>query len=320
MPNIATGSGGAGDLDASLNTMITEFRLLSDEAAVCKSNATRQTLAQHSGRSKVMLNYGRFQAYDLTDGVDMVQAQSLADTQTVFTPNEVGAQTIVPDTTLRRVADTQLLQRVGQIMRNAYNLKEDADGTAQFSSWTPTMGGTTTVIGVGHCAAARARIRIGNSTANPEPFTGGTIVGILHPYVTHVLSQRMIPLADVPAGTNVYTPGTASTAATVGPAAGGLLGDDLIKRGPEALGLVGNVRIFEDANIAVTSTPSCVNAIFSKDGFIYVSEFEPQMRPQERDESLRGIELNVVGSYVFGLYRPGASGVALTTDVTAPTG
>lgn len=316
MPNIASSSG---DLDASLNTMITEFRLLSDEAAVCKSNATRMTLAQHTGRSKVMLNYGRFQAYDLTDGVDMVQAQSLADTQTTFTPNEVGAQTIIPDTTLRRVADTGLMQRVGQIMRNAYNLKEDADGTAQFSSWTPTMGGTTTVIGVGHCAAARARVRIGNSTANPEPFTQGTIVGILHPYVTHVLSQRMQAVSDVAAGTTAYTPGTATTAVTYGPAGSDNANSELMRRGPEALGIVGNVRIFEDANISVTSTPSVVNAIFSKDGFIYVSEFEPQMRPQERDESLRGIELNVVGSYVFGLYRAGASGVALTTDATAPT-
>ena len=317
---MATNAAGTNEaLDASLNTIITEFRLLSDEDAVCKSNATKFTLAPHSGRSKVMLNYGRFTAYDLQDGVDMAQAQNLSDTQTAFTPNEVGCQTIIPDTTLRRIADTDLLQRVGKIMRNAYNLKEDADGCAQFSSWTPTMGGTTTVIGVGHLAAARARIRIGNSTANPEPFTQGTIVGILHPYVTHVLSQRMIPLADVPSGTNVYTPATASTAATIGPAAHDGISADILRRGPSALGLVGNVKVFEDANISVSTTPSVVNAVFSTDGFIYTSEFEPQLRPQERDESLRGIELNVIGSYVWGLYRSGASGVALTTDCTAPT-
>jgi hypothetical protein len=176
------------------------------------------------------------------------------------------------------------------------------------------MGGTTTVAGIGHIAASRARIRIGNNTANPEPFAQGEIVGILHPYVTHVLAMRTIPLTDVPVGTTAYSGVAAGQ--TVGP---GRINDEVLKRGVPAFMQIAGVKLFEDANITVTSTPSAVNAIFSKKGYIYVSEFEPTMAPEEKDASLRGLELNMVGSYVFGLYRAAASGVAFTTDCTAPT-
>ena len=117
-------------LDTSLPTIYSEFKMLRDETGVCRKVSTKVTLPPHSGRSKNILNYGRLEAFDLDDGVDMVQAQTLADTNTAFTPNEVGLQVVIPKTTLRRIADPDLLKRTGRMMANAYDLKEDADGTA----------------------------------------------------------------------------------------------------------------------------------------------------------------------------------------------
>ena len=59
----------------------------------------------------------------------------------------------------------------------------------------------------------------------------------------------------------------------------------------------------EFANIPVSSN-AANGGVFSKEGLIYVSEVEPVMEPEEDDKSLRGIELNLWGSYVWGTYRP----------------
>src|SRR3990167_3044008 len=161
------GSGEA--LDTSLPTIYSEFRLLRDETGVCRKVSSHIPLPPHTGRSKNLLNYGRITAFDLQDGVDMVNAQTLADTASTYTPAEVGLQVILPKTTLRRISDPDLLKRTGRMMANAYDLKEDADGTAQFTSFTPIVGTSSTVISLGALNAARARLRIGNDRANPEP-------------------------------------------------------------------------------------------------------------------------------------------------------
>jgi hypothetical protein len=58
---------------------------------------------------------------------------------------------------------------------------------------------------------------------------------------------------------------------------------------------------------------------YSKEGLIYVSEVEPRSDPDTSDKSLRGaVELNVWGSYVWGLYRAGAYGVEILGDASMP--
>ena len=82
MGNLA-GTGEA--LDSSLNTIYSAFMVRRDETGVFRSCATRSNLKPHEGRSKNINTYGRFIAYDLSDGVDMAQSQQLSDTTTTFT-------------------------------------------------------------------------------------------------------------------------------------------------------------------------------------------------------------------------------------------
>ncbi len=89
---MATGVNLAGaneNLDASLNTMITAFKLLRDEDGKMRRLCTRMTLEPHTGTSKVVLNYGRVTAYSQTDGVDTAQAQALSDANSSYTPSDV---------------------------------------------------------------------------------------------------------------------------------------------------------------------------------------------------------------------------------------
>ena len=312
MANLA-GSGQA--LDSSLPTIYSEFRILRDATGVARKCATHYPLKPHTGAAKNILNYGRLQAYALQDGVDMAQAQNLADTNTAYTPSEVGLQVVLPKSTLRRVADPELLRRTGRMMNNAYDLKEDQDGCAQFVSFTPSVGTANTVLSVGHGLAAVTKLSIGNSRATPEP-APEPYYGVLHPIHHSHLAGRVVPLTDVPTGTNVYT-GTAA-GATVG-AGRTAMGDEIIRKGPKALGTFFGAEVYRDANIAVDASDDASSCFFSKEGLIFVPEVEPMMEPDERDPSLRGIELNVWGSYAWGVYRGSAYGCELIGDATMPT-
>ena len=104
-------AGSSQALDTSLPTIYSEFKLLRDETGVCRDVATKMTLEPHTGTAKNIINYGRVTALSVSDGVDIAQAQTLADANTVTTPGEVAVQVILAGSTMRRVQDPDLLKR-----------------------------------------------------------------------------------------------------------------------------------------------------------------------------------------------------------------
>jgi hypothetical protein len=314
MQNLA-GSGEA--LDGSLNTIFSEFKLLRDESGVFRSVATKMTLKPHEGRSKNVNNYNRAVALDIADGADIVQNQALSDTTTSYSPGEVAVQTILPGSTMRRVADPDLLRRTGRWLANAYDLKEDQDGGLQMVNFTPIMGAAADLMGPGHYLGALQRLAIGNNRANPEPAPGNYYI-VDHPIKLGTLAARLIPLADVPTGTSVYTPLTVGTGDTVG-AGRAAMSDDIIKRGIGALGQFWGATVKKSANLIPDSSDDVSGGAFCEEGLVYVSEVEPRADNDTSNKSLRGaVELNYWGSYVWGTYRPGAYGVEILGDCTLP--
>jgi len=309
-------AGSSGTLQTSLPTVFSRFMLLEQERGKVINTATRETLQPHTGSAFNYINYNQFVAQSATDGVDAAQAQTLADTKTAYSPAEVVVNAVVSDRTLARVADPKLLAEIGEISMNALELKEDQDGCAKFSSFTPTLGGTSTVATLGHLLAGEAILRIGNSTATPEPAPGPWFA-TLHPNSMAAAAVRTIPLAAGPGATSLGTAGVLGQAVV-----GGAINDTGLQvlRGK---GLVrqldmGELMVMADANVAINSTPTTTNGIYSKRGLVFVSEVTPYMR-QERDESLRGIEITCVTSYAWGVYRPAAYGINVSFDGTTPT-
>lgn len=307
-------------LDVSLPTIITDFKLRRDVTGVFRSTAEMNPLKPHTGVSWLRNDYGRVIAYSLDEAADMTQAQALADQRTTITPAEVGAQVILPGSTLRRVQDASLESRVATMLNKAYNLKEDADGAAQMTSWTGTLGTTATIIGVGHIFAGAAQIGVGRSVTNPEPAPEPWYY-VGHDYQLLHLAGRLMVLTDVPTGTNIYT-GVAAGATFASGHDGdpGSMEDEIRREGIGKLTRMSGITIKKDANIAVTSTPSATGGLYSGEGFIYVSEVEPRIARQTDDVSMRdALEVNVWGSYGYGLYRPGNYGVGMVFDCTTPT-
>lgn len=314
MPDNLAGTGEA--LDNSLNTILSEFKILRDETGVFRSTATRMDLMPHEGRSKNVNNYNRVVAFDLDDGVDMQQAQQLADTTTTYTPAEVGVQVLLPGSTMRRVADPDLLKRTGRMLAAAYDLKEDQDGGLQMVNWTPIMGATSRSVGAGEYLGAVQRLSIGNNLANPEPPPTPHFI-VDHPMKLGVLAAKLVPLTDVPLGTNVYVASNPATATTRGPGGSGSQSDEILRRGIGALGLFWGTTVKKTANLIGVTDVS--GGAYSKEGLIYVSEVEPRADNDTSDKSLRGaVELNYWGSYVWGTYRPSAYGCEIRGLVTLP--
>ena len=317
MSNLA-GSGQA--LDSSLNTIYSEFKMLRDETGVFRSIATMMKLMPHDGRSKNVNNYNRVVAFDLADGVDMQQAQSLADTTTSYTPGEVGVQVMLPGSTMRRVADTDLLKRTGRMLANAYDLKEDQDGGLQMVNFTPIMGVAGAILGMGEYLGALQRLMIGNNRANPEPPPEPYFI-VDHPIKLGVLAARMVPISNEPIGTTGYLPATVADNQKPGPGYGGGAGisGEIVRNGIGALGRFWGATVKKSANLLPDSADDVSGAALSREGLIYVSELEPKADPDTADKSLRGaVELNYWGSNVWGLYRAGAFGVEIVVDVTLP--
>lgn len=296
--------------------------LLEQERGKVVNTATRETLAPHTGSAFRYINYGQFVAQAATDGVDSAQAQTLSDTQTSFSPGEVVVNAVVSDRTLARVSDPKLLAEIGEMAMNALELKEDVDGCAKFSSFTAALGATTVVATLGHLLAGEAILRIGNSTASPEPAPGPWFA-TLHPNTMAAAAVKTIPLSAAVSGSASSLSSAAAGVGVLGATAALGFVNDLGMKVLMGKGLVrqldmGELMVMADANVAINSTPDTTNAIYSKRGLVFVSEVTPYMR-QERDESLRGIEVTCVTSYAWGVYRPAAFGIKATFDGTTPT-
>lgn len=306
-------------LDASVNTIISKFLLLADEPTIFESCSTAMPLKPHEGLSKVINNYGRLTAFSVADAADISQTQALADTQTTYTPSEVAVQTWLPGSTMRRAADPNLLGQTSRILMNALKLRQDQDGGAQLPNFVPIVGAATRVLGPGEYLAAMTRLAIGNNRANPEPPPKPWFI-VDHPIKLSTVTGRIIPLTDVPTGTNVYLPDSTSRGVTTGPGFGGAMSDELLKMGYGALGQLFGGIVKPTANVIPDASDDVSGASFSREGLIYVEEVAPRMDPDTSDKSYRGaVELNGWMSYIWGLYRSSNFGVEILGDAVLPT-
>src|SRR5436309_15226835 len=102
-------AGSSQALDTSLPTIYSEFLPLRDDTGVMRDVSTKYELLPHTGTSKNIINYGRVVAYNVADGVDIAQAQTLSDFLTSFSPTEVAVQVIFACSTMSRDEEHDLM-------------------------------------------------------------------------------------------------------------------------------------------------------------------------------------------------------------------
>lgn len=306
------------NLDVTLNSIISQFKELNDEPTIFESCATLLPLKSHEGVSKLINNYNRLTAVAVPDGADISQASALADTQTSFTPGEVAVQTWLPGSTMRRAADPDLLGRTSRILMNALKLKQDQDGGLQLPNFVPIIGAAGRVLGPGEYLAAMTRLSYGNNRSNPEPPPKPWFI-VDHQIKLSTVAGRIMPLTDVPTGTNVYLPATTSRGVTIGAGTNSMT-EQIMKMAWGALGTLFMGVVKPTANVIPDSLDDVSGAAFSKESLIYVEEVAARLDPDRSNTSYRGaVELNGWMSYAWGLYRASNYGVEILGDATEPT-
>jgi len=285
------------ELGDTIPTIIEEAKFTEQFTAIMRGLCW--TIKKSKGSTINVPYFGEATAHVLTEGIDMVDSETMEDTNVVITPYEVGLKIILTDDV---VEDDQedLKRAAGRILGDAYEKKRDVDLLGQLDDGTVSIPGTGASLTMGAMAAGRAALR-GNATTSGGPAPLPYAV-VLHPYQYLDVVDVITPLLPVA--------GTMNTG-------GSNLFDDIIRN--YSVGRLFGMPIVEDGNIEIDTTPDCKGGIFSTGrggSIIYGSVREPQVEA-ERDASLRGWELNYVGRYGVGEYLAGWI-IELMTNASTP--
>jgi hypothetical protein len=241
-------------------------------------------------KSQFIPKFGTVTAKDLTDGVDMTEAQSLTITGTTHETDEAGCKIVITKK-LRNQLKEDAYRAAGKVIGNAMAKKIDQDGLTLFSGLDTSLGGAGTTFSIDYMLAAVSQC-MGQSEPIPDP-----IYCVIHPYQLHEIVDLLA------------TPSTNTVSDEIFTAA--------LKqywRGNEKLF---GVPVFSTGNISVDSLDDAYGAVFSKLAFIYLVGWEPDTWV-EYDGSLRGWEIGIVADYGM-VEEDGTYGRALLFDATAPT-
>ena len=285
------------ELADTIPTVIEEARHTAQHKAIMASAVWKITKQQGDGSTVNVPYWGEVTAAGLTEGVDMTNSSAMEDTNVQITPAEVGVKIILTDKLVRDNMN-DVKAAAGKILGNAMEKKRDQDLLALFSSATTDLGGSADLT-MGFVAASRALLA-GNATTvgGPAPLP---YVCVHHPFV-------LLDLVDV------VTP-IVPTAASL--AIGTSLTDNILLN--YTIGRLFGMPILEDGNITIDGTPDARGGVFAAGtggGIILATANEWSVEPQ-RDASLRGWELNIVGEYGVGVYLAGWI-VSLNSDATTP--
>ena len=282
------------DLDSIIQTIVGSVRFTARHAVPMAALVTRIEMPEHRGSPIDLPKLDTLTAFDLTEGVDWNSFETLGDSDVSIDPTEVGVFVAMTDRMLRR-SPAAFERAVSGEARRAWAYKLDLDLTRQLASFSTVLAGSGNPLGIGHLTAARAQI-----TGKTEPGEQD-INCVLHPYHVKDLVDDLVAAAATDVGSGL---------------------SDEITRNYLTRNYLGRTKlygmgVYEDGNIEVDSTPDATSGVFSRNAIMLAITMEPT-EENERDISLRGEELVIVGEYGYAEWLDNA-GVALTANATAPT-
>jgi len=279
----------ASDLTNGQTAMVGQARYVYEHKTLCTKLFNKMTLGPGE-KSLYLPKFGKVTASDLTDGIDMTDAQQLTITGTTHTTDEAGCKVVITKK-LRSQLKEDAYKAAGAVIGNAMMKKIDQDGLTLFSGLDTTIGAANTSFSIDYLRAAISQC-YGQSEPVPLP-----IQCVLHPYhYDDIVNDIATP------STNTMPPN---------------LQEEYMQyyyRGTEKLFAA---PIYVTGNIAPDSSDDAYGAVFSKMAFIYLVGWEPENWVEE-DKSLRGWEIGIVADYGM-VEEDGTYGRALLFDAAAPT-
>jgi hypothetical protein len=202
-------------------------------------------------------------AQDLQDGVDMTQAQQIANSYTDITTAEIGIKGIITDKLIRQMNES-VWRMMGRLLGDSMKRKIEKDGLDLLDGFSNSLGAYGTTFTTGHLSAAITQL-LGQSEPAPEPFA---YVG--HPYQVKLLMDSVAKVGTYPLPEGFSA--------------------QMVKDYWRGTFEMFGTPIFSNGLITVASNTSAKGAVFSKSAIGYVVSKEAYTERQ-RDASLRAWEL-----------------------------
>lgn len=279
----------ATDLASGQIAMVAAARFTYEHNSICPQVFTRMELAPGE-KSVYIPKFGQVTAKDLTDGVDMTEAQSLTITGTTHTTDEAGCKVIITRK-LRHQLKADAYAAAGRVIGTAMWSKIDTDGLALFSGLDTGLGAAGTTFSIDYLQAAVSQCY---GQAEPVPLP---MVCVIHAYTMHEVVDSLA------------TPGTNNVP--------DVIQSNALKQYWRGNDKLFNCPMFTTGRISVDGADDAYGAVFSKEAFIYLVGWEPDNWVEE-DKSLRGWEIGIVADYGM-VEEDGGYGRYLLFDAAAPT-
>jgi hypothetical protein len=290
--------------DAVLRFVAKSRDILQERSGVMWDSLEHEDLPNGQGPTVTVPKYNQLNVGQLTDGIDMANAQEILDTPTTITPAEWGGQVVLTDMMMMTVRDSFF--DVGtRLLRNAYDRQVDIELCDDIDNLSQTLGSAGTAFNIGHLMAGHASVKY-NAPANGTAGRGGEPAPdptfcVATPSQLHSLRKTLAGGIGASANTQI-TPET-----------------ERMKKVEGAFTIDGipGLTVKSDINIEKDSSDDAKLGIFSKMWQI-ISQLGSVSVTRERDESLRAWEVNIVGRWGRAEYND-SYGREGTFDSALPT-
>lgn len=274
------------NLGDTVPVIIEKAQLTSQFLAIMAGLCWNKDKRNRAGSTVNIPYFGEVAATVLTEGIDMTASETMVDTNVQITLNEVGAKIILTDNAIEDDAE-EVRNVAGRILGQAMEKKRDQDLLSELDQAATSIASSASALTMGHIAAARALLQGNPTTAGgpaPMPY-----VGVFHPFQTLDLVDVLTPVLPA-SGTTTYATSWS---------------DEIVRN--YTVGRLFGMNIIEDGNMQISGTSAMKAGVFAQGeggGIVLATARDWDIRP-ERDESLRGWELNCVGRYGYGKYLAG---------------
>jgi hypothetical protein len=238
--------------------------------------------------------YNSGTAKDVSDADDLTSEAFTPSADQTLTPSEIGLQFFITDARRESDLPEDIINDAAQELGFAATDKLETDLIGEMANLTGgTIGGAGTVITWGHVAAGIAVARGVNKNASKP------LACVIHGYQWAVLAKN----ASVAGASVVNAP---------------QFQDQITRSGGGSVQVATfmNVPIYQ-VFAAVDSGVDFTGGVFPRESIALDWRRQIRVRPQ-RDESRRGLELNMSAIYAHGIWRP-ELGVQMVFDAQAPT-
>ena len=282
-----------GSLADSKQLIIDSARIVREYEGVWSRTCDVVRLSENTGLSWEEISLAQLTAQTVTETTILENPQSITDTLFQITPTMTGINWIVTDRVYRRMPKS-VIAKTGALAQNAMDRQKDEAYLAIFATATNTLSGTGTTLASGVIDAAKNRI-----TSNTTEPGMGSIVTVLHGFQIKDIQD------ELKAGVGTYAIPAGIT-------------EDVFRRGFQ--GTVGGTNVYEDGNIALTSTPDARGAVHAREAIVMVQGMSPRSTTRRREEIGGGAdEMFIYDEYALGERSAGNWLYAVLSDATAPT-